>query len=66
MAELTRRTALIAGAAALAQPSWAQTDSNFRAAAQYSAANRGVSMLVLRGGRTVFEDYPNEGASDRA
>ncbi len=38
-------------------------DSPFRAAAQYSAARTGVAMLVLKGGRVVFEDYP--GGSSR-
>lgn len=63
---LTRRTALIAGSAALAAPALAQPRGDFRAAAAYSAQRRGVSMLVLRGGRVVFEDYPNEGAPERA
>ncbi len=33
--------------------------AQMRAAAQYSATHTGVAMLVMRGGRTVFEDYPN-------
>jgi CubicO group peptidase (beta-lactamase class C family) len=30
-----------------------------RAAAEYSAAHTGVAMLVMRGGKVIFEDYPN-------
>ncbi len=38
--------------------------ANIQAAAQYSAENGGVSMLVMVDGEIVFEDYPNEGAVD--
>jgi CubicO group peptidase (beta-lactamase class C family) len=41
-------------------------ESGWRAAAAYSAQRRGVSMLVMQGGRVVFEDYPNEGGRERA
>lgn len=34
-------------------------DSAFQSAAQYSAGHAGVAMLVMKGGRVVFEDYPN-------
>lgn len=76
----TRRQALawlaVAGAG-LALPDRAQagtnppgatsglTASGLAAAARYSAQRRGVSLLVLHRGETVFEDYPNEGAPDR-
>lgn len=60
---LHRRTFLVAGAAAcVAGPAFAQA-FNFEAAAAYSAARRGVSLLVMHEGRTVFEDYPNGGAA---
>jgi CubicO group peptidase (beta-lactamase class C family) len=32
---------------------------NLRAAAEYSAARHGFSLLVIQDGKTVFEDYPN-------
>ncbi len=35
------------------------SNTQMRAAAQYSAAHSGVAMLVMKGGKTVFEDYPN-------
>ncbi|MFW5867563.1 MAG: serine hydrolase, partial [Armatimonadota bacterium] len=40
--------------------------TDIEAAAQYSAENGGVSMLVMVDGEVVFEDYPNEGAQDAA
>lgn len=56
------RRAFLAGAGAcLATPAFAQ-DLNFSAAAAYSAARRGVSLVVVHDGRNVFEDYPNGGA----
>ena len=33
--------------------------SQLRAAAQYSAAHTGVSFLAIKGGKVLFEDYPN-------
>jgi len=63
---LTRRSAIAgAGAAAFAPAAFAQ-DAAFRTAAAYSAERRGISMLVLRAGEVVFEDYANGGAPDRA
>lgn len=35
------------------------TTTQMRAAAAYSAAHTGVAMLVMKGGKVVFEDYPN-------
>jgi len=65
MTALNRRTFLSASAAAcVAGPARAQ-QLDFAAAAAYSAERRGVSLLVLRDGETVFEDYPNEGGPDR-
>lgn len=34
---------------------------DYRAAADYSAANEGVSLLVMQSGEIVFEDYSNDG-----
>lgn len=56
-----RRVFLAGAAASLATPAFAQ-NLNFSDAAAYSAARRGVSLVVLHDGRAVFEDYPN-GAS---
>jgi CubicO group peptidase (beta-lactamase class C family) len=65
----TRRTVLAGTAAAIgaafAAPAAAFAEPAYRAAADYSASFRGISMLVMRGGRIVFEDYPNGGAPDR-
>lgn len=62
---------LAAGAAALSLPRAAVRaappgPAGLAAAARYSAERRGVSMLVMQAGRTVFEDYPNDGAPHRA
>ncbi len=40
--------------------------ADYEAAATYSAGLRGISLLVIEDGEVVFEDYPNEGAADRA
>src|SRR3974390_1143985 len=34
-------------------------NSNFQRAAAYSAQYHGVSMLVMKDGKIIFEDYPN-------
>lgn len=54
------RRAVLAGAFSLtALPTRAQVQPrDFAAAADYSARRRGVSLLVMQGGRVVFEDYP--------
>ncbi|MEZ5970247.1 MAG: serine hydrolase domain-containing protein [Hyphomonadaceae bacterium] len=57
-------TATITAAACFAAPAAAQVFS-FDTAAAYSAARRGVSMLVMRRGEVIFEDYPNEGGAAR-
>ena len=63
---LTRRDTLLGAAAlSLSTPAFAG-EAQWRAAAEYSAARRGVSMLVLKGDKIVFEDYPNRGAPDAA
>lgn len=62
---MNRRVFLAASAAAsFAAPAFAQS-FDFRAAAAYSAERRGVSLLVMRRGEAIFEDYPNEGGADR-
>src|SRR5438034_704566 len=40
--------------------------ANCSRAAKYSENNRGVSMLVLQDGKTVFEHYANGGSADCA
>ncbi|MBL8530217.1 MAG: beta-lactamase family protein [Hyphomonadaceae bacterium] len=63
---MLRRTFLTAAAAFAAAPAWGQSLSlNFAAAAAYSAARRGVSLLVMQSGRIAFEDYPNAGGQAR-
>ncbi|MBI1252684.1 MAG: serine hydrolase [Alphaproteobacteria bacterium] len=63
---MDRRVFLAGGGAALAAgPAFAQNAASYRAAAGYSAARRGVSLVVMQRGRIVFEDYPNDGAPDR-
>ncbi len=37
--------------------------AGFDEAAEYNAANEGVSLVVLQDGTIVFEDYPNNGAA---
>lgn len=60
-----RRTFLAAAtAAAFAAPARAQ-NLDFAAAAEYSAARRGVSLVVIQRGAIVFEDYPNSGGAER-
>jgi CubicO group peptidase (beta-lactamase class C family) len=39
---------------------------SMRKAAEYSAARKGISMLVMVDGEIVFEDYPNGGSPARA
>ena len=40
--------------------------SRFRAAAEYSAERRGVSLLIMRDGEVLFEDYPRSGGATKA
>lgn len=61
---MNRRYFLASTAACIATPSRAQT-FNYTAAATYSAQRRGVSLVAIRGGEIVFEDYPNEGSAGR-
>jgi CubicO group peptidase (beta-lactamase class C family) len=63
---MNRRSFLAASAAVCAVvPSAAAQASDFAAAAAYSAERRGVSLLVMRRGEAVFEDYSNEGGAER-
>ena len=68
LSQMTRRAAL--RALGLSVAAWwiagprqlfaAELDgAHLRAAAQYSAAHTGVAMLVMKGGKTIFADYPN-------
>ena len=59
-----RRTFLLAAAAACATPAHAQS-LNFAAASAYSAERNGVSLLVMRRGEILHEDYPNAGRAER-
>ncbi len=55
------------GSAVRAQNAKTLTEAErFRLAAEYSAANRGVSVLVMKGDRVVFEDYENGHTADQA
>ncbi len=51
---LTLIFALTGGALAADLPA-----ANLRAAAEYSAARRGLALLVIQHGQRIFEDYPN-------
>ncbi len=58
------RRSVLAGASALAlvpTPGRAQS-RDYAAAAAWSAERRGVSFLVMQGGRVLFEDYPRSSA----
>ncbi|MBM3130927.1 MAG: serine hydrolase [Chloroflexi bacterium] len=41
------------------------SSENLKLAAAHSAANDGISMLVMVNGKIVFEDYPNPGGPNR-
>ncbi|MBL8548916.1 MAG: beta-lactamase family protein [Hyphomonadaceae bacterium] len=65
---MDRRT-FMAGAGALAVAPFTLASgafaANYEAAARYSAERRGVSLIVVRRGAAVFEDYPNGGGAER-
>jgi CubicO group peptidase (beta-lactamase class C family) len=42
----------------------ASEENRYRAAGEYSAAHGGVSLLILKAGEIVYEDYPNDGDGD--
>ncbi len=50
--------------AAAQRASYSPQTGAYAAAAAYSAERRGVSMLVMRDGQTLFEDYPEPGGPD--
>lgn len=66
----SRRTFLLAaGAASVVAAAHAKPpkpSGPYAAAANYSAQRRGVSMLVMREGKILFEDYPNAGGVEKA
>lgn len=62
---MNRRDFLTASAAACCATPAAAQSLDFAAAASYSAERRGVSLLVMRRGEVIFEDYPNEGGVSR-
>jgi CubicO group peptidase (beta-lactamase class C family) len=70
---LARRAKLVVACAftacALAGPACAEagglSGENFRAAAAYSAAHGGLSLLVIRNNRVVFEQYANGHSAEK-
>ena len=64
---MNRRTFLAASAALTFAPRASGEDISlhFNEAAAYCRSRRGVSLLVMRRGRILFEDYPQPGAPDR-
>lgn len=60
------RRGVLGGAAALAAVPAAgrALTADYAAAAAWSAQRRGVSLLVMQGGRVLFEDYPRSSAGD--
>ena len=68
--EISRRAMIAgAGAAALVAPASARVCpiiGPYGPAADYSAARRGVSFLVMQEGKILVEDYPNPGGPDEA
>ncbi|MBL8546776.1 MAG: beta-lactamase family protein [Hyphomonadaceae bacterium] len=62
---MNRRLFLAFSAAACVTPPAAAQNFDFTAAATYSANRRGVSLLVMRRGDIIFEDYPNQGSAGR-
>lgn len=62
---MNRRSFFVGGAALAAAPAAFAQSFDFAAAAAYSAARRGVSLLVMQRGRVLFEDYPNQGGAER-
>ena len=61
--QIDRRRVLGGAALLVPLPAVARAQTrDFAAAADYSARRRGVSLLVMQGGRIVFEDYPRSSA----
>lgn len=57
--DFSRRTALIGLSAMISSPALAQ--GRYEAARAYSVARRGISLLILQGGRVLYEDYHGVG-----
>ena len=63
--QIDRRGVLGGGAALALAPTTGWTQArDYAAAAAWSAQRRGVSFLVMQGGRVLFEDYPRSNAGD--
>ncbi len=65
---ITRRNVLAGALATCALPLFAApvgAQQRLTTASAYSAQRRGISLLVMRAGEVVFEDYPNDGGADR-
>ncbi len=61
--QIDRRRVLGGAALLVPLPAAARAQTrDFAAAADYSAARRGVSFLAMQGGRVLFEDYPRASA----
>ena len=64
--QIDRRAAMAGGLAAAVTPAFHSIAQprrlRFDQAAAYSAERQGVSLLVMQGGRVVFEDYPRASA----
>ena len=59
-----RTLAIVLSCIVAGLPTRALDLAGVRAAAEYSAEHRGVSMLVVQNGRILFEDYPNGHRAD--
>ncbi|HYD72336.1 MAG TPA: serine hydrolase domain-containing protein [Candidatus Binatia bacterium] len=60
------RRGFLAGATAACFATLSRAQAiDFATAAAYSAERRGVSLLVMRRGEVIFENYPNEGGAER-
>lgn len=57
--DFSRRTAVVGLAALIASPALAQ--GRYEAARAYSVARRGISLLIMQGGRVLYEDYQGAG-----
>lgn len=61
--QIDRRSVLAGAGALVAAPASGRAQSpDYSAAAAWSAERRGVSLLVMQGGRVLFEDYPRSSA----
>jgi CubicO group peptidase (beta-lactamase class C family) len=61
-----RRTPIIVLSVALAAVAIAPARADIGEAAKYNADKGGVSMVVIRDGERVFENYPNKGGAEKA